>query len=234
MIHAVTAPFSTALTVALMLVAVAAGAVLLFGAFALIGPALGLLFAGIGAAFQGLGRLPRLTARGCLRLGQYLVVRLPGPQRWHRWVARHPKADQGARMRLVRRRHVPPALLQEVFVNTTTTESVRVAVVRRCTELGGVAHVMPTVARDWWPHAFAWPLTYADDAVLVQQALRNCLRLKDRSVLRSGYARLARLAGPEAVWAMELEYAGSLERMDPVVRSSMQAGDTDVLLKWLD
>ena len=47
-------------------------------------------------------------------------------------------------------------------------------------------------------------------------------------------AELARLAGPEAVWAMEYEYVGSLELMDPVVRSSMQAGDTGVLLEWLE
>ncbi|MEY9890842.1 hypothetical protein ABIA31_004507 [Catenulispora sp. MAP5-51] len=171
---------------------------------------------------------------GVIHVMQRVVVSLPGPRRWHQWVARHPRAAQGARMRLVRRRRVAPELLHDVFVNNTTAESVRVAVVRRCAELGGVARVLPSVARVWWPTAYSWPLTYADDAVTVQQALRVCRRLKDRKALLSGYARLAQLAGPEAVWAMELAYVGSVEFMDPVVRSSMQAGDTDVLLKWLD
>lgn len=37
------------------------------------------------------------------------------------------------------------------------------------------------------------------------------------------YARLARMAGPEAVWAIELDYAHSLDAMLPVVRDSMAA-----------
>ncbi|ACU74847.1 hypothetical protein Caci_5989 [Catenulispora acidiphila DSM 44928] len=127
-----------------------------------------------------------------------------------------------------------PAVLRELFLNVTTAESVRIDVVLRCEDFGGVARVVPAAAGEWGPADYAWPLTYASDAVLVQHSLRRCLRTKDRMTLRSGYARLARLAGPEAVWAMELEYVGSLELMDPVVRSSMQAGDTDVLLKWLD
>jgi hypothetical protein len=135
---------------------------------------------------------------------------------------------------LVRRRNVTAAVLQDVFVNTTTAEWVRIAIVRRCTELGGVERVMPSVARAWWPADYVWPLTYADDAVMVQQALRTSRRFKHRELLLGGYARLARLAGPEAVWALELEYVGSLELMDPVVRSSMQAGDPGVLLKWLE
>lgn len=137
-------------------------------------------------------------------------------------------------MRLVRRRSVAPELLHDVFVNNTTAESVRVAVVRRCAELGGVARVLPSVARVWWPTAYSWPLTYADDAVMVQKALRSCLRSKDRKLLLGGYLRLAQLAGPEAVWALELEYVGSVELMHPAVRFSLQMGSTDVLLKWLD
>ena len=175
-----------------------------------------------------------LMGRGCVRLGLRAVVWLPGPRRWHRWAARHPRAAQSARKRLVRRRGVTPEVLRELFVNGTTAEWVRIAVVLRCEDFGGVARVVPSAAGHWGPADYAWPLTYASDAVLVQHSLRRCLRSKDRMTLRSGYARLARLAGPEAVSAMALEYVGSLELMDPVVRSSMQEGDTDVLLKWLD
>jgi hypothetical protein len=41
----------------------------------------------------------------------------------------------------------------------------------------------------------------------------------DRRV--AAYARLASAAGPEPVWALELERAGSLERMHEAVRASM-------------
>jgi hypothetical protein len=134
---------------------------------------------------------------------------------------------------LVRRRNVAPAVLQNVFVNATTEERLRIAVVRRCAELGGVARVMPSVAQAWWPTHYAWPLTYADDAVMVQKALRSCLRVKERKQLLGGYLRLAQLAGPEPVWALELEYVGSVELMDPAVRFSLQMGSADVLLMWL-
>lgn len=176
----------------------------------------------------------RVTPRGCAWAVQRAVVWLPGPRRWHLWIAGHHRAAQSARMRLVRRPGIAPEVLQAVFVNDTTAEAVRIAVVRRCEQLGGVGHVMPSVVGAWGPTDYAWPLTYAGDAVVVQHALRRCLRLKNRATLRSGYARLAQLAGLEAVWAMELEHVGSVELMDPVVRSSMQADDTDVLLEWLD
>ena len=176
----------------------------------------------------------RLRPRGCAWAVHHAVAWLPGPRRWHLWIAGHRRAAQSARMRLVRRSKVAPEVLQAVFVNDTTVEAVRIAVVRRCAQLGGVERVMPSVVGAWGPTDYAWPLTYAGDAVVVQHALRRCLRLKNPTALRSGYARLAQLAGLEAVWAMELENVGSLELMDPVVRSSMQAEDTDALLKWLD
>jgi hypothetical protein len=222
--------FSLALTVVLMLLTVAASAVVLIASFGLIGPVLALLV----AALRGITRLPGLAARGCVQAALRASARLPGPRRWHRRVAAHRRSPQSTRMRLVQRRKVTPQVLQAVFVNNTTAEPVRIAVVRRCEEFGGAAQVMPAAVRPWGPAVYAWPLTYTEDAVVVQHALRRCLRFKDRNALRSGYARLARLAGPEAVWAMEYEYVGSLELMDPVVRSSMQAGDSDVLLEWLE
>ena len=174
-----------------------------------------------------------VTPRGCAWAVQHAVAWLPGPLRWHLWIAGHHRAAQSARLRLVRR-SMASQVLQAVFVNDTTVEAVRIAVVRRCEQLGGIGYVMPSVASAWGPTDYAWPLTYAGDAVVVQHALRRCLRLKNAATLRSGYARLAQLAGIEAVWALELENVGSLELMDPVVRSSMQADGTDALLEWLD
>lgn len=188
----------------------------------------------IGLAARGVAQLPRLLGRGSVHAAQRLVVWLPGPRRWHRRVARHPRAAQGALLRLARRRRVAPEVLEAVFVNERSSDKVRIAVVLRCEQFGGIAQVIPAVTQSWGPTAYAWPLTYAGDAVVVQHALRRCLRFKDREALRGGYARLANLAGPEVVWAMEHDHVGSLELMDPVVRRSMQSGDTDVFLEWLD
>ncbi|MBS2549459.1 hypothetical protein KGQ19_21580 [Catenulispora sp. NL8] len=47
----------------------------------------------------------------------------------------------------------------------------------------------------------------------------------------AAYALLAELIGVEAVWALELELAGSLEAMAPRVRESMAAGDAEPLIE---
>lgn len=44
------------------------------------------------------------------------------------------------------------------------------------------------------------------------------------------YARLAELAGPEPVWALEVKLARTLDRMDETVRASMTSGDAAPLL----
>lgn len=46
----------------------------------------------------------------------------------------------------------------------------------------------------------------------------------------AAYVKLAEMSAPEVVWAVELERAGSLERMMPQVRASMMAGTADALL----
>lgn len=217
MIHAVTAFFSGEQAVALLPGAVAAGAVLFFG-----------------SATRRFLRLPGLLVPGLRHAAQRVVVWLPGPRRWHLWVARHPRAAQGTRLRLVRRWRVVPEILEAVFVNGSTVERVRIAAVFRCDDFGGVATAMPSVAQPWGPIDYAWALTYASDPVVVQHALRRCLSFTDRVALRGAYARLAALAGPEVVWALEHEHVGSLELMDPVVRRSMQSGDADVFSEWLD
>ncbi|MBW8806386.1 MAG: hypothetical protein JF587_21420 [Catenulisporales bacterium] len=50
----------------------------------------------------------------------------------------------------------------------------------------------------------------------------------------AAYARLAEMSAAEVVWAVELERAGSLERMMPQVRESMLVGTVDALVGALD
>ena len=45
------------------------------------------------------------------------------------------------------------------------------------------------------------------------------------------YAHLARISGIEGVWTLEMERAGTLERMHPAVRASMQSGSAVPLLE---
>jgi hypothetical protein len=48
------------------------------------------------------------------------------------------------------------------------------------------------------------------------------------------YARVAELAGPEPVWAIELERVGALDRMMPAVRASMASGDMEPLARAVE
>ncbi|WP_194925134.1 hypothetical protein [Catenulispora pinisilvae] len=64
----------------------------------------------------------------------------------------------------------------------------------------------------------------ASDATALHAALQAVLGAVDLGHLLLGYAALAAAAGPEPVWALELERVGSLARAIPEVRASMAAG----------
>jgi hypothetical protein len=75
------------------------------------------------------------------------------------------------------------------------------------------------------------PLLASGDVQLVLWTLRRVPRTRTVAALRwAGYATLARLAGPEPVWAVEREHAGSVARMAAPVRASMAAGSPDPIL----
>ena len=71
----------------------------------------------------------------------------------------------------------------------------------------------------------------ADEAHLAHALLRDAgPELPDQARLFA-YAHLARISGPEAVWALEMDRTGSLEAMHPAVRASMAAGSAVPLLE---
>jgi hypothetical protein len=74
------------------------------------------------------------------------------------------------------------------------------------------------------------PLRSATDPVWVHEAVRQAAVRIEGPGLLACYARLAELAGLEPVWALELDRAGSLERMHPAVRATMTTGDVGPLL----
>ncbi|MEZ0112660.1 hypothetical protein ABH920_006683 [Catenulispora sp. EB89] len=69
------------------------------------------------------------------------------------------------------------------------------------------------------PHEIEWILS----------SLRHCNRYLEAPARRIVYGLLAETAGPEVVWALDLERAGSLEKMDARVRASMKVGSGEPL-----
>ena len=75
------------------------------------------------------------------------------------------------------------------------------------------------------------PLLVSHDVRLVHWVLRRVNhKLKVPALRWAAYATLARMAGPEPVWALEQEFAGALSRMAEPVRASMSAGTAAPIL----
>jgi hypothetical protein len=71
----------------------------------------------------------------------------------------------------------------------------------------------------------------ADEAHLVHALIRDAGPDLPMAGRLFAYAQLARVSGVEAVWALELERAGSLAAMHPAVRASMETGSAVPLLE---
>lgn len=75
----------------------------------------------------------------------------------------------------------------------------------------------------------AWSLTDAPD--LLHRVVAAVLDHADPGTLTCLYGALAEAAGPEPVWALDLERAGSLDAVLPCVRASMAVGGAEPLLE---
>ena len=71
----------------------------------------------------------------------------------------------------------------------------------------------------------------ADEADLAYALIRDAGPELPIEARLFAYAHLARISGLEAVWALEMDRAGLLEKMHPVVRASMAAGSAVPLLE---
>lgn len=72
-----------------------------------------------------------------------------------------------------------------------------------------------------------------DDPVWIHTLIKMSGTALDPATRRAAYARLAEVCEPEAVWALELAHAGSLEAMEPEVRASMTSDDAAQLAELL-
>jgi hypothetical protein len=136
--------------------------------------------------------------------------------------ARNPAATVGTLWRLADREPAEARVLAAVYQHPLASLELRIAVVVRSEAVGGLdpGLVRRLLTRDAEP-ALLQPLLESHDPELLHAVLRRSNRSlqTDRRIV--AYARLAAAAGPEPVWALELERAGRLEHMHEAVRASM-------------
>jgi hypothetical protein len=81
------------------------------------------------------------------------------------------------------------------------------------------------------PPAVRIARTTADDADVAHALIRDANPPLPPEARLFAYAHLARMSGLEAVWTLELDRAGGLEKMDPAVRASMESGSAVPLVE---
>ena len=144
-------------------------------------------------------------------------------------LASNPAAPDSVLRRLLAPELITGELCRRVFRRPDSDEA-------RCAAIARLAPY-PEFSAEWYasmlsarptPAQLA-PLRNATDPMWVHEAVRQAAVRIEGPGLLACYARLAELAGLEPVWALELDRAGSLERMHPAVRASMAAGDAEPL-----
>ena len=144
--------------------------------------------------------------------------------------ARNPAATVGTLWRLADREPAEPGVLAAVYLHPLASLELRIAAVVRSEAVGGIypGLIRRLVTRYAEP-ALLQPALESRDPELLHAVLRRSNRSlqTDRRIV--AYAHLAAAAGPEPVWALELERAGSLEHMHEAVRASMSAHSDEPL-----
>lgn len=144
--------------------------------------------------------------------------------------ARNPATTVGTLWRLADREPAEPGVLAAVYLHPLASLELRIATVVRAEAVGGIypGLIRRLVTRYAEP-ALLQPALESHDPELLHAVLRRSNRSlqTDRRIV--AYSRLAAAAGPEPVWALELERAGSLERMHEAVRASMSAHSDEPL-----
>lgn len=136
--------------------------------------------------------------------------------------ARNPAATGGTLWRLADREPAEPAVLAAVYLHPLASRELRVATVVRAEEAGGLHPrlVRRLVTRDAEP-GLLLPALESGSPEVLHTVLKRASRVITTDQRIAAYARLAAAAGPEPVWALELERAGTLEKMHEAVRASM-------------
>ena len=172
-----------------------------------------------------LGVLTRILDRG--PIPRRLLDHALGPQgtaAMRLAAARNPAATGGTLWRLADREPAEPRVLAAVYQHPLASRELRVAAMMRAEAAGGLypGLVRRLMRRDAEP-ALLLPALESRTPEVLHTVLRQSGQAiaTDRRI--AAYARLAAAAGPEPVWALELERVGSLEHMHEAVSASMAA-----------
>lgn len=177
------------------------------------------------------GVLTRILDRGPeLRWLLNLAIGPRGTEAMRLAAARNPAATVGTLWRLADREPAEPGVLAAVYLHPLASLELRIAAVVRSEAVGGIhPGLIRRLMTRYAEPALLQPALESHDPELLHAVLRRSNRSlqTDRRIV--AYARLAAAAGPEPVWALELERAGSLERMHEAVRASMSAHSDEPL-----
>lgn len=159
-----------------------------------------------------------------------LAIGPQGTQAMRLAAARNPAATVGTLWRLADREPAEPGVLAAVYLHPLASLELRIATIVRSEAVGGIdPGLIHRLVTRYAEPALLQPALESHDPELLHAVLRRSNRSlqTDRRIV--AYAHLAAAAGPEPVWALELERAGSLEQMHEAVRASMSAHSDEPL-----
>jgi hypothetical protein len=155
----------------------------------------------------------------------------PGTDAMRKALARNPAVEATLLRERVLRERDDIAVLEDSYLAPAADRALRIGVVRLADDAGGFRPGFSARLEPYQENVpVLEPLLLSGDPVLVYWVLRRVNRSVSPAMRWTGYATLARTAGPEPVWALEKERAGRLKRMAAPVRESMSTGSVAPIL----
>lgn len=147
-------------------------------------------------------------------------------------LAQLPWVSDGAKLKLIADPETHSQIMLVVLATHRGIE-VRSAAMQRLLAEGTPWERVVEVAARYKPSGISLVFADQDDPARIARLLRAFPGLDAAERVRL-YARVAELAGPEPVWAIELERAGVLDAMMPAVRDSMASGEAAPLARAVE
>ena len=155
----------------------------------------------------------------------------PGTDAMRKALTRNPVMEATLLRERVLRERDDIAVLEEAYFASAADRALRIGLVRLADAVGGFR---PGFSARLEPYRedvpMLEPLLLSGDPVLVHWVLKRVNRSVSPAMRWTGYATLARTAGPEPVWVLEKERAKKLARMAAPVRESMSTGSVAPIL----
>jgi hypothetical protein len=148
-------------------------------------------------------------------------------------LAANPLTPNATLSRLLTVADAEPGIAAAISLHECASPAVRLAAFRKVRDPAVLTQARETLRRDVDVVRRVQRIASAaaDEAHLAHALLRDAGPELPFQARLFAYAHLARMSGPEAVWTMEMDRAGSLEAMHPAVRASMESGSAVPLLE---